>query len=248
MSVIYMLWLRHLRHYWRYKSRAIASLAQPLLFLITLGFGFRSTYAKAGNGDYIQFLAPGIVAQAILYSAMFSGVDIIAERQFGILKESLVAPVPRSQIVVGRILGAATVALIQGALVGVFCFVAGFHPVQYSLLPLALVFMFAIAMLFAAIGTIVGSIVEDYHSFPLIMNFLVLPLFFLSGALFPLSNVSAALHVAMRANPLTYGVDGLRGSLTQVFAFGPGADIVLLSVMAVLLLSLSVYAFSKIEI
>lgn len=248
MSVIYILWLRQLKRYSRSKARVVGSLAQPLLFLFALGFGFGPTYAKAGNGDYIQFLAPGIVAMAILFSSVFSGIEIIWDRQFGFLKETLVAPVTRTQIVIGRTLGGATVAIVQGLVVGLFCFLAGFRVANVALLPLVLLFMFLIAMLFTAIGTIIGSVLEDMQAFPLIMNFLMMPLFFLSGALFPVNNVPNALHIAMRFNPLTYGVDGLRGSLTQVFAFGPSADIALLSVLATLLLVLGSYCFSKIQV
>ena len=117
MSVIYILWLRQFKRYARARVRIIASLGQPLLFLFAMGFGFGPTYEKAGNGSYIQFLGPGIVAMAILFSGMFSGIEILFDRQFGFLKETLVAPVPRLYIVVGRTLGAATVAMIQGLIV-----------------------------------------------------------------------------------------------------------------------------------
>lgn len=248
MSVVYILWLRQLRRHWRSKARVVASLAQPLLFLFALGFGFGPTYAKAGNGDYIQFLAPGIVAMAILFSSVFSGIEIIWDRQFGFLKETLVAPVTRTQIVVGRTLGGATVAIIQGLVIGAFCFLAGFRVTNLALAPLALLFMFLIALLFTAVGTVIGSVLEDMQAFPLIMNFLMMPLFFLSGALFPVTNVPGALHVMMRMNPLSYGVDGLRGALAQGFEFGANTDIALLAVLAALLLGLGSYTFSKIQV
>lgn len=248
MNVIYVLWWRQLKHYWRSKPRVVGSLAQPLLFLFALGFGFSATFEKAGNGNYIQFLAPGIIAMAILFNAMFSGIDIIWDRQFGFLKETLVAPVTRTQIVIGRTLGGATVALIQGLVVGAICFIAGFRIDDPALLPLALLFMFLIALLFTAIGTAVGSALHDLQAFPLIMNFVMMPMFFLSGALFPVTNVPSALRAIINVNPASYGVDGLRGALTQSFAFGAGTDIAVLSVVAALLLALSSYAFSKIQI
>lgn len=113
MSTIYILWLRQVKKYFRSKSRIIGSLGQPTLFLIVFGFGFGSIYQKAGEGNYIQFLAPGIILMSVLFTAVFSGIDLIWDRQFGILKETLVAPVSRLQIMLGRTVGGATVATIR---------------------------------------------------------------------------------------------------------------------------------------
>jgi ABC-2 type transport system permease protein len=248
VGVIYILWLRQLKRYIRSKARIVGSLAQPLLFLFAMGFGFGPTYQKAGNGNYIQFLAPGIIAMAILFTAVFSGIEIIWDRQFGFLKETLVAPVTRLQIVFGRTLGGATVAIIQGLIIFIFCLFAGFRIENYSLLPVAVLFMFLISMLFTAVGTAIGSIVEDMQAFPLFMNFLIMPLFFFSGALFPLSGLPSALHTIVRLNPLTYGVDGLRGTLVGGFVFSIQTDIAFISLASVALLILGSYFFSKIEI
>jgi len=248
MSIIYILWLRQLKRYSRSRARIFASLAQPILFLFAMGFGFGPTFQKAGNGNYIQFLAPGIVAMAILFSAVFSGIEILWDRQFGFLKETLVAPVHRIQIVLGRTLGGATVAIIQGLIVFCFCMIAGFRIQDYGLLPVAAAFMFLIAMLFTAIGTIVGSLLEDMQAFPLIMNFLVMPMFFFSGALFPVKNLPGILSGVMRLNPLTYGVDGLRGALNHGFAFGVTTDFVCLGLAALVLLAVGNYFFARIEV
>lgn len=248
MSIIYILWLRQLKHYARSRARMVGSLAQPLLFLTALGFGFGPTFAKAGNGSYIQFLAPGIVCMAVLFTAMFSGMDMIWDRQFGFLKETLVAPVSRSYIVIGRILGGATVAVIQGVIVGVICFAVGFRVENLAMLPVALVFLFLIAILFAAAGTTLGSLLEDLHAFPLIMNFLVMPLFFFSGALFPSNQVPGALHAVMGLNPLSYGVDGVRGALTQAISSGLSTDLAVLVIVSAALLSAASWAFARIEV
>ena len=247
MSVLYILWLRQLKRYIRSRARVVGSLAQPLLFLFGLGFGFGGTYERAGNGNYIQFLAPGIVAMAILFTAVFSGIEILWDRQFGFLKETLVAPVTRMQIVLGRTLGGATVAMIQGCIVFCFCLLVGFRIESYALIPLAFIFMLLIAMFFTAIGTAIGSLIQDMQAFPLIMNFLVMPLFFFSGALFPLKGLPVALHQVIRLNPLTYGVDGLRGSLTRAFAFGISTDLLMLGISTVALIAIGGYFFSKIE-
>jgi ABC-2 type transport system permease protein len=161
--------------------------------------------SQSGAGDYLQFLAPGIVTMGILFTAVFSGIEIIWDRQFGFLKETLVAPVSRLNIVLGRTLGSATVALIQGAIVFVVCLIAGFRVVHPLLLPVAVVFMVLIAVFCTAIGTVVGSVLQDMQGFPLIMNFIVLPLFFFSSALFPLDGLPKPLQIGVQraagANP-----------------------------------------------
>src|SRR5919199_4019132 len=148
MSVIYILWLRELRRYVRSRAQIVASLGQPLLYLIALGFGLGPVFQKAGQGSYLQFVAPGVIAMTVLFSSMFSGMGLLWDRQFGFLKETLVAPVPRIQIMLGRTLGAATVAVLQGLLVMTVCFIAGFRTPNPATLPLALLFMALIACLF----------------------------------------------------------------------------------------------------
>ncbi|MBZ5502167.1 MAG: ABC transporter permease [Acidobacteriia bacterium] len=248
MKAIYILCLRQLKRYVRSPARIIGSLGQPILFLVALGFGFRSMFARAGGGNYLNFLAPGIISMAILFNAVFSGIEIIWDRQFGFLKETLVAPVSRLEIVLGRTLGGAIVAMAQGAVVFVICLVFGFRLERSLLLPAAIVFMFLIALLFTAIGTAIGSVLEDMQGFPLIMNFLVMPLFFFSGALFPATGLPKALQFALRLNPLTYGVDGLRGSFSNSFAMGMTTDFVVLTVLTAILLSIGSYLFSKIQL
>src|SRR5690348_12142929 len=148
MNVIYAMWLRELKRYVRSRAQVIASLGQPLLYLVVLGFGLGPVFQKAGQGSYVQFIAPGIISMTVLFSSIFSGMGLLWDRQFGFLKETLVAPVPRIQVMLGRTLGGATVAMIQGLLVAVVCLVAGFRPVDYRALPLALLYMAMIAILF----------------------------------------------------------------------------------------------------
>ena len=201
MNAVYILWLRQLKRYFRSRARMIGSLGQPTLFLLALGFGLGPTFARAGRGDYVQFLAPGIVTMGILFAAVFSGIGIIWDRHFGFLKETLVAPVSRFEIVLGRTLGSATVALIQGSIVFLVCLAAGFRPAHPPLLPLALLFMALIAIMCTAIGTAVGSVLEDMQGFQLIMNFIVLPLFFFSSALFPVPGPAGGGAARRAAQP-----------------------------------------------
>ncbi|MBF0595717.1 MAG: ABC transporter permease [Candidatus Omnitrophica bacterium] len=248
MSVIYVLWLRQLKRYFRSRSRVIGSIGQPLMFLLALGFGFGPMYQKAGGGSYIQFLAPGIIAMGILFSAVFSGMEIIWDRQFGFLKETLVAPVSRIYIILGRILGGATVALIQGVMVFVICLIVGFRVENIVMVPVALVFMFLIAVLCAAIGTAIASVLDDVQGFQLIMNFLIMPLFFFSNALFPLDGLPKGLRLVIHLNPLSYGIDGLRGVLTHGFRFGLGLDFLVLGMVTAILVAIGSYLFSLVQI
>jgi len=248
MGVIYIMWLRQLKRYTRSKARIFGSLGQPLLYLVALGFGFGPIYQHAGKGNYMNFLSPGVIAMTILFTAIFSGIEIIWDRKFGFLKETLVAPVSRFQLMIGRTLGGATVATLQGLLVFLIVLAFGLRPAHWSSLPYALLFMFLIAIFFTAMGTAIASVVEDMQGFPIIMNFIVMPIFFLSGALFPLDSVPRGLQITAIFNPLAYGVDGLRGAISGMSHFGMAVDFVALSLFTLLFLGIGTYLFSKIEI
>ncbi|MGC2416852.1 MAG: ABC transporter permease, partial [Candidatus Acidiferrales bacterium] len=219
-----------------------------LLFLVALGFGFKAMFAKAGGGNYIDFLSPGIIAMAILFNAVFSGIEIIWDRQFGFLKETLVAPVSRLEIVFGRMLGGALVAMAQGIVMFLICLIAGFRIKLSPYLPLAIVFIFMISLLFAGVGTVFGSVLQDMQGFPLIINFLILPIFFFSGALFSANGLPKVLQIGLRLNPLSYGVDGLRGSCSTMFAYGVTTDLVVVTLLTAILLGVGSYFFSKIQL
>lgn len=246
MKAVYVMWLRQLKRYWRSRGRMIGALGQPLLFFIALGFGFGPIYAKAGSGDYIQFLAPGIIAMTILFTSMFSGMEVIWDRQFGFLKETLVAPVSRSKLMLGKTLGGASVAMIQGLIVFLITLLFGFRP-DYSLFIFGFVFMFLIAMAFTALGVSIASKLEDMQAFPIIMNFLIMPIFFLSGAIFPLDNIPSAIKSITLFNPLTYGVDGIRGTLTGVSHINLFLDFFINLFVMIVLFLIGTYLFSKTE-
>lgn len=247
MNAIYILWLRSLKRYFRNRSRIIGSLGQPLLFLVALGLGFGPIYAKAGGGNYINILAPGVIAMSILFTGIFNGVEIIWDRQFGFLKETMVAPVSRFEIMLGRTLGGATVAIIQGIVVLVLTVLIGFRPNLLDV-PLSVLFMLLIALLFTGLGTAIGSMLNDMQGFQLIMNFIVQPIFFLSGALFPLNGLTGPIEIITKIDPLAYGVDGLRATLAGTGSYGVGLDLLVLSVLSAILLGIGSYLFSKIQI
>ena len=247
MSVIYIMWLRELRRYTRSRAQIVASLGQPLLYLLALGFGLGPIFEKAGQGSYLQFVAPGVIAMSILFTSVFSGIGMLWDRQFGFLKETLVAPVPRIQVMIGRTLGGATVAVIQGMLIAVICLIAGLRVHNLSSIPLAFFFMGLTAFVFASLGMAIGSILEDMQGFQLVMNFLVLPIFFLSGALFPLTNLPLVLKWITHIDPLTYGVDALRGTLTGAAHFSLTLDTLVLCALATIFITMGAYLFSRIQ-
>jgi ABC-2 type transport system permease protein len=248
MNAVYVLWLRQLKRYVRSRTRIAASLAQPLLFLLALGFGFGPIFQKAGHGNYIQFISPGVMGMTILFNSMFSGIDLIWDRQFGFLKETLVAPVSRLSIMIGRTLGGATTALIQGLIVMAACTLAGFRVQNPSLFPVALLFMALIATTFTALGTGIASLLSDFQGFQLVMNLLVMPAFFLSGALFPLGDAPAPIRLIASIDPLSFGVDGLRTALIGVAHFGILTDLGVLAMCTALFLSVGGYLFCKIQL
>jgi ABC-2 type transport system permease protein len=248
MAVIYILWLRQLKRYARSRSRIISSLGQPLLYLLGLGFGLGPIFQKAGLGSYLQFVAPGVIAMTVLFTSVFSGIELIWDRQFGFLKETLVAPVPRLWIMLGRTLGGATVAVIQGLIFLVLSLIAGFRVHDCGALPMAFVFMALIGVMFTALGTAIASVLSDFQGFQLIMNFLIMPIFFLSGAIFPLANLPKPLAIITSLDPLSYGVDGLRHSLNGAAHFGLATDLAVLAAVTALLLAVGSYLFSKIEL
>ena len=248
MKTIYIMWLRQIKRYLRSRSRIVGALGQPVLFLIALGYGLGSTFQKAGEGNYFQFLGPGIIGMSIIFTAIFSGIEMIWDRQFGFLKETLVAPVSRLNIMIGRTLGGATVATIQGIIVFFIALIPGFRPYNWALVPVAIIFMLLVALLFTALGTMIASLLEDMQGFQLIMNFIVFPLFFLSGALFPLQGLPAALSAITKFDPLTYGIDAFRTLLVNLPVFGIGIDFTVLAIVTAGFLVLGSYFFSKIQV
>jgi ABC-2 type transport system permease protein len=216
LRAVYIIWYRDLIRYVRDRFRLVASLAQPLLYLIIFGTGLSSSLRGAGGGfsaggsiSYIQFLFGGVIGMAVLFSSMFSAMSIVWDREFGFLKEILVAPIDRWSVAVGKTLGGATQAWIQGAILLVLAPVAG---VKLTLLSVAelvpLIFILAFGL--TALGVAVASRMHSMQGFQGIMNFLMMPMFFLSGALFPLRGLPGWMTVLTRLDPAAYGLDPLR--------------------------------------
>jgi len=247
MRVIYALWLRQIKRYFRSKSRIIGAIGQPLLFLLALGYGLGSVYKRAGQGNYITFLVPGVMAQTVLFSAVFFGINIIFDKQFGFLKETMVAPVSRLKIMLGGALGGATTSLLQGMLVFFIALFLGFRPHDWVMVPVAFLVMGLLAIALASFSSGVGAVVNDFQGFQAINQFLIFPLFFLSGALYPLNTVPTALRVIANLNPISYAIDALRATLINQSHYGVWRDLAVLTFTTIVLVGFGVYRFRRIQ-
>ncbi|MDD1678698.1 MAG: ABC transporter permease [Methanomicrobiales archaeon] len=248
MDIVYTIWLRNMKRYIRSKSRIIGSISMPLFFLIFLGVGLNSVVQIPGLGEnYIQFLLPGIVAMSVLFTSIFSGIQIIWDKQFGFLKETLVAPVSRLEIMIGQTLGGASTAFIQGMIILVLSLFIGLQTNPVGLL-IAFGFMALMGISFTAFGIAMASRMEDMTGFQLIMNFVVFPIFGLSGALFPISSLPAWIAPITLLDPLTYGVEGIRFGLTGVSQIHPLTSVVALGSFALATTVIGAFLFRKIKL
>jgi ABC-2 type transport system permease protein len=247
MDIVYSIWLRNMKRYIRSKSRIIGSISMPLFFLIFLGIGLNSVVQIPGLGEnYIQFLIPGIVSMSVLFTSIFSGIQIIWDKQFGFLKETLVAPVSRLEIMIGQTFGGASTAFIQGMIILVLSLLIGLKADLAGLL-IAFGYMALIGISFTAFGIAMASRMEDMTGFQLIMNFVVFPIFGLSGALFPISSLPQWISPITMFDPLTYGVEGIRFGLTGVSQISPLLCAAALGGFALVTTVMGAFLFRKIR-
>ncbi|MCL4460846.1 MAG: ABC transporter permease [Nitrospirae bacterium] len=226
---IYTLWLRDVIRLWRDKVRLVGSLIQPLLFLFILGGGLRGRLPNglAGTSNYQQFIFPGILVMSILFTASFAGIAVVWDREVGFLKEVLVAPVSRTAVVFGKVLGGSTNSLLQALLLfGLF----PYFKIHMTLLLFfeSVLTMFAIGLAQTAMGIALSARMSSSQGFMVLLNFIILPLYFLSGAMFPLKGLPGWLSIAVRVDPVTYGVDLLRGILLGAHHFAFSVDMLAL--------------------
>lgn len=248
MRAIYIFWYRQVIKYLRAPVRMFASLGQPLLYLIALGVGLSPVVPDVGGVSYMNYLTPGIIGLTVLFTAVFSGIELVSDRRFGFLKETLVAPVSRIWIYFGKSLGGATISTIQGLLVLGLSFLFGFKLMSFGGLLIGIFVMFLISLLFTMVGLLVATFIRDFQTFPIIINFLILPLFFLSGAIFPLANIPTSLKIITSINPLTYGIDLLRGFLSGGSFHSYTLSFVVLLGLIALFLILGVKRFNKMTV
>lgn len=246
---VYALWLRDVKRFLRAPSRIIGSIAMPLLFLVFLGFGF-SGAAIPGlpeGVDYLQYLVPGMVGFTMLFGASFAGMSILSDQDVGFLKEILVAPVSRTSIVLGRIAGGSTTALVQAGLILLLSIPLGFEVDSLLSLPLAVVFLVLIAVTFVGFGVALASQFSDSEGFGLVVQFVIFPLFFLSGAIYPVGSLPDPVQLLALANPLTYGVDGLRAVLVGTSSYPVAVDLGALVLSSVVTVAIGTYLFERVE-
>jgi ABC-2 type transport system permease protein len=250
---IYSIWLREMIRFFRLKSRLIGSLGAPFFFLAFLGMGFRSGGSSAIEGippgiNYVTFLTPGIIGMTLLFSSTFAGLSVLWDREFGFLKEIMVAPVSRLSVILGRTAGGATTVILQSIIILIAGIFLGSKPTSISGFILSLLFMILIAATFIGLGLAFASKMRDMSGFSLIMNFLIFPLFFLSGAIFPVSNLPQSIQILAYINPLTYGVDGLRYCLIGINSMPIAMDFLLLTISCLAILGLGAYLFETSEV
>lgn len=244
---IYTIWLRETKRYVRYRSRILTSVVTPLLWLVIFGTGLGTAIRFGGiAGGYQQFIFPGIIGQTVLFTAIFSGVSVITDRQYGFLKEILVAPVSRPSVVLGKSLGISTASLIQGVILLLLSFVVGIQMTVHGfLISTGIIILISIGL--AGLGLMIASFTDSMEGFNLIMSFIVLPMFLLSGALFPITGLPSWLQFAVYLNPLTYGVDALRYATLNSSALPLYINLAVLVVFAAITVFASAYLFSEKE-
>ncbi|MDR2967065.1 MAG: ABC transporter permease [Methanobacteriaceae archaeon] len=244
---IYTIWLREAKRYIRYKSRIITAIFTPLLWLVVFGMGLGSAIRFGGNfGGYQSFIYPGIISQTILFTCVMAGIGIIIDKQYGFLKEIMVAPLSRTSIIFGKAIGISTGAILQAIILLLLSFVVGVKMTPFIFLE-ALVVCIVISIGFSGLGLFIASFMDSMEGFNLVMSFVILPIFLLSGALFPLNNLPNWLSFIVYLDPLTYGVDALRGIILghSIMPVEIGVGVSLL--FAVVMILVSAIVFTKKE-
>lgn len=259
MIGIYVIWKRDLVRFWRDTPRRIGAFFQPILYLFLLGTGLQSAFKAFGGADvkYVLFMFPGILGMTVLFTSVFSAISIVWDREFGFLKEVLVSPIPRSSVAVGKVIGGASTALLQGMVLMVLAFFPMFLGFSLDTLWKVLALIPVISLLavgMTSLGVVVAARMRSFEGFPIIMNFILMPLFFLSGAMFPLQGLPGWMDFLTKINPLTYGVDALRGIclkgtpialMLKVPRYPLWLDLLVILGFTVVLMAVAVWQFEK---
>jgi ABC-2 type transport system permease protein len=215
LRAVYIIWYRDVLRFWRDRMRVAASFAMPVLYLLVFGTGLGSSLRGASGAfgasgiGYQQFIFPGIIGMSVLFTSIFGAMSIVWDREFGFLKEVLVAPINRAAVAIGKTLGGATQALIQGVILLIFAPIAGVQLTVVGVLEL-IPLIFVLAFSLSALGVAIGARMRSMQGFQMVTQFIMMPMFFLAGALFPLQGLPAWMTVLTRLDPASYGVDPLR--------------------------------------
>jgi ABC-2 type transport system permease protein len=250
LEVVYALWRRDMVKFLRDRRSFVTSLTRPFLWLLAFGFGLRGSVqlpAMTAGGDFISFLVPGVAAMTVLFSSMFAAISIVWEREFGFLKELLVAPVPRGAIVAAKLLAGSATALVEVTVMLALAPLVGarFH-VLGALAALPLLAAFGMAV--NGLGVTLAARMKSFEGFGSIVNFVIQPIFFLSGALYPLDGLPRALRAIVLVNPMSYAVDGVRGLCIGHHAFPLAVDVAVVLLSVLVCGALATRAFDKMEI
>lgn len=254
-QAIITIWQREIIRYTRDKTRIVSTLLQPLMFLAIFGAGLRQTLAAGDFGvDFVKFMYPGIIAMSIMGVAFFSTISTVWDREFGFLKEILVAPVSRTAIALGKTLGAATIAALQALILLVIAPFVGIS-IHLAAIPQLLIFMLLLSFAISGMGLFIASLMKTTESFGLLMQVLIFPMFFLSGAFFPLTAVPLWMSIISKINPLTYGVDSFRQIILssevsqevikKIILYPLHIDALFLAAFSIIMISAAVLAFNK---
>lgn len=241
---IYIIWLRDVKRFWRDKPRIIGAVAQPTLYLFVLGTGLSSSFRQIGDIGYVTFVYPGIIGMTVLFTSIFSAISIIWDREFGFLKEVLVAPISRTSVALGKALGGSTISMFQGTIMLVFAPVLGIKLTPGMIVQLILL-MLLVSMALTSMGIVVAARMRSMEGFQMIMNFLLMPMFFLSGAMFPLAGLPGWMSALVSINPLTYGIDAIRYTVIGIGAYSMAKDVLLLSLFCLTMLVAAIYFFGR---
>ena len=253
---IYVVLLRELKRYWRARARVISSVAQSIFFFVIFGLGLGGFVGDFSGVEYISYIAPGVIGMGLLFGSVYSGVSVIFDRQFGFMKEMMVAPVSRTSIILGKILGGATTATLQGIILLLVATVIGAFTLSLTFVVGAFAAISAMLLItsgFVGLGVAIGSTLNDFHAFQLLSTFVMWPMFMLSGVFFPIDVAPLALQVAMLCDPMFYGVELLRwcllGAGTPLLGpFGWLISLVVVSIFVALMVGLGTYLFSRAQI
>ncbi len=243
-ACIRMVWERDFIRYFREKSQLYGSLSRPILWLFVLGLGLRGSASGIGNVNYTQFIFPGIIAMTAIFTSIQSAISIIWDREFGFLKEILVAPVPRTSIVIGKGLAGTTLSLVQGCIIILLAPLVHVRIPLINIIPLIVV-LAVMSFGLTGIGIVIAARMTSFQGFGTIMNFIIMPMWFLSGALFPTRNLPIWLNALVRVNPLTYGVDLVRRLVLGFSYHSPVFDFVFLVCFGALTVAAAVFFFNR---
>jgi len=242
---IYAVWLREFKRFYRDKARFVSSIVRPLMWLLIIGLGIGASMRFSGlDLDYLPFITPGIIGMSVLFTSLFSGVSVIWDREFGFLKEMLVAPISRVSIIIGKALGGTTASIVQSIIIIIIAAFIGVSITLPSLLMLILTIII-VSVGFVSLGITIASLMDTMEGFNVIMNFIVMPMFLLSGALFPINNLPSSISWIIYLNPMTYCVEAMRYSMIGVSSFNIVLSFGFILVFSVSMSLIAAIAFSR---